>query len=317
MKRKTRLSRKGTSKKVNRLDKVRDAVVSELRAEDTKTVKNYARLKDKDVIDNPTLALLKAESLNELARRQSMLSEWKTGKIPPEKKREGVSDTFIQKSKPKESFIRKLVRGEHKVAGLVGKGFQEYMKVISGEKARDIEEGIATIGMKPEEKKKYLETARKAQAEAERKEAEEERAYYPGVSEVHADVGVEQELRAKKEFPWEPEHVKEAKEFVDHRKAIDEGREPVRAQEPEHIQDRREHYEGDDEKSAPVVINVYAGGKKQGAEVSKAVAEGKAEPLSDAEEEESVYDIINEGRAEMDDERREIEKLKREARNVD
>jgi len=297
MKRKTRLSRKGTSKKVNRLDKVRDAVVSELRAEDTKTVKNYARLKDKDVIDNPALALLKAESLNELARRQSVLSEWKSGKksgIPP------VSQ------KPKESFIRKLVRGEHKVAGLVGKGFQEYMKVISGAKARELEETIATIGMKPEDKKKFLETARQKEAEAEKKEVEEERAYYPG----H-----ETEEEMEKDMPL---HAKEAKEFVDHRKALERGDEPVRAQEPEHVKDRRESLENDDEKSAPVVINVYAGGKKQSVESSESVAESKGKPVSDEEEdEEDAYDIIDEGRAEMAEEQREIEKLKRDFRRID
>jgi hypothetical protein len=296
MKRKTRLSRKETSKKVNRLDKVRNAVVSELRVEDTKTVKNYARLKDKDVIDNPALALLKAESLNELARRQSVLSEWKSGKIPPVAKSE----------KPKESFIRKLFRGEQKVAGLVGKGFSEYMKVISGEKAKEIEEGIATIGMKPEEKKKFLETGRKKEAEAEKKEAEEERSYYPG----H-----ETEEEMEKDMPL---HAKEVKEFVDHRKSLEEGREPVRAQEPGHIKDRREHFEGDEEKPAPVVVNVYAGGKKQGVEASESVAESKGKLVRDEEEdEEDAYDIINEGRAEMAEEQREIEKLKREARNVD
>jgi hypothetical protein len=313
MKRKTRLNRKGTSKKVNRLDKVRDAVVSELRAEDTKTVKNYAKLKDRDVIDNPALALLKAESLNELARRQSVLSEWKSGKIPPISKSE----------KPKESFIRKLVRGEHKVAGLVGKGFQEYMKVISGGKARELEEGIATIGMKPEEKRKFLETARQKESEAEKKEAEEECAYYPG----H-----ETEEEMEKDMPL---HAKEAKEFVDHRKALEEGHEPVRAQEPEHIKAKRKGLEDSDaepspvkrvprllaekeEGSAPVVINVYAGGKKQSVEASESVAESKEKLVRDEEEdEEDVYDIINEGRAEMAEEQREIEKLKREARNVD
>jgi len=299
MKRKTRLSRKGTSKKVNRLDKVRDVVVSELRSEDTKTIKKYADLKDRDVIDNPALALLKAESLNELARRQSVLSEWKSGKIP------------AGKQKPKESFIRKLVRGEQKVAGAVGKGFQEYMKVISGVKARELEESIATIGMKPEEKKKFLETERKKEAEAEKEEAEEERAYYPGHE-------TEKEMESEEkgiEFPWEPEHAKEAKEFVDHRKAIEKGHEPVRAQEPEHVKDRRESLENDDEKSAPVVINVYAGGRK--AEAPEIVAEGKVGRAMDEEEDENVYDIIDEGRADIEDEQREIEKLKREGRRID
>jgi hypothetical protein len=298
MKRKTRLSRKETSRKVNRLDKVRDAVASELRAEDTKTVKNYARLKDRDVADNPTLALLKAESLNELARRQSTMAEWSSGKIPPVTKSE-------KSQKPKESFIRKLFKGEQKVAGLVGKGFQEYMKIISGEKARDIEESIATIGMKPEDKKKFLEKERKIQAEAERKELAEERSFYPGG---------ESEEEMEKDMPL---HAKEAKEFVDHRKALERGDEPVRAQEPEHVKDRRESLEAD-EKSAPVVINVYAGGKKQSVEASESVAESKEKLVRDDEEdEEDAYDIINEGRAEMAGEQREIEKLKREFRRID
>jgi len=299
MKRKTRLSRKETSKKVNRLDKVRDAVVSELRAEDTKTVKNYAKMKDKAVIDNPTLALLKAEALNELARRQSTMSEWSTGKLPPVAKKD---------AKPKESFIRKLVHGEKIVAGLVGKGFQEYMKVISGEKAREFSEGIATIGMKPEDKKKFLEAERVKQKEAEKKELEEERSYYPGYSAEDEELKpkfvvaakpelVEREVVIEKPVARNVE-VPEGKECV---VVCGKGISKVEVRKPGKSEsvDVSEHEEG--------LHDILDEGHAE-------LTRGNAELTKDKDEayEESVWDVIDEGRAELNEEMRDHERAKKE-----
>jgi hypothetical protein len=156
----SRLKRGMNKPKESRLVKVRSQIVMELRQEPTVKVRDYARIGDKAVLENPAMALLRSEARKELQRRKTALAEWKTGRLPPE-------------AEKKESLISKIVRGEQKALGLVGKGIHEYMKLISGETAHELQEAIETAGMKPEEKKAYLRKKKEAEEKA-RKEEEKE-----------------------------------------------------------------------------------------------------------------------------------------------
>jgi len=118
----------------------------------------YAGISKKDALANPTLGLMKEEAIKEIGRRKMLLQAWEKGKPSP--KIEG------------ESVLKKIVHFGKKGAHLLGKGVQEYMKVISGEKARELSDWISTLGMSDEEREQYL----KAQSgEADKEERREER----------------------------------------------------------------------------------------------------------------------------------------------
>lgn len=161
MVKRSRLKRRASKPKEARLTKIRSQIAMELRQEETVKVKDYARIGDKAVMENPAMALLRSEAREELRRRKTSLAEWKTGRIPPE---------VVKK---KEGMITKILRGEKTVMGWVGKGLHEYMKLITGETAREFEEWGETVGMKPAEKKAYLKKKREAEKKAKKKEEEE------------------------------------------------------------------------------------------------------------------------------------------------
>jgi len=142
----SRLPKGNTKMKNGRLTK---QITSEMKSLSTVRVKKYATLTDKSVQNSPVLAMTRHAAQRELAVRQQSMSLWKTGKAKA------------------EPLAPKVVKGAKKVAELAGKGFQEYMKVISGAKAHELEEWIATAGMKPEEKKKAIVQLQKERAEAE------------------------------------------------------------------------------------------------------------------------------------------------------
>jgi len=145
-------SRTRLSRKPSRLgnDRLKRQIVSELKVLPTERLKKYATLSDKAVLGSPVLSLTKSEARAELARRAETLQSWKTG---------------VRGAK--EPLAPKIVKGAKKFAELAGKGFQEYMKVISGAKAQELEEAIASIGLKGKEKEAYLKKHRKELAEAE------------------------------------------------------------------------------------------------------------------------------------------------------
>lgn len=143
----SRLSKGSTRMKNGRL---KTQITSELKSLPTVRVKKYATLSDKSVMNSPVLSSTRDAAKKELAFRQQSMSLWKTGKV---------------KSEPTAA---KVATGAKKVAELAGKGFQEYMKLISGAKAQELEEWIATAGMKPEDKKKVV-----AKIQRERQEAEQ------------------------------------------------------------------------------------------------------------------------------------------------
>ena len=87
---------------------------------------------------------------------------------------------------------------------MAGRGTQEFFKVVSGEKARELEESIATVGMKPEEKAKYLGQLRKERAA---REKEDSFALFPPDVDVPdlrvanvAEEGARELRRARKEM---------------------------------------------------------------------------------------------------------------------
>lgn len=131
-------------------DRLKRQVASELKVLPTERLKKYATLSDKAILGSPVLSLTKSEARAELARRSQTLQTWKAG---------------VRGAK--EPLAPKLVKGAKKFAELAGKGFQEYMKVISGAKAQELEESIASIGLKGKEKEAYLKKHRKELAEAE------------------------------------------------------------------------------------------------------------------------------------------------------
>jgi len=171
MNRKTRLPKGQNVKKKTRLksDKSRHEVVDLVRKVPNDRLFKYAGISKKDALVNPALGTIKEEAIKEIGRRKMLQKSWAKGKAPP--KLEG------------ESVLHKIVHFGRKGAHLLGRGVQEYFKVISGEKARELEEWIETIGMSEEEKKKFHEARQKHLAE----EREEERAELAKISPLLAE----------------------------------------------------------------------------------------------------------------------------------
>jgi hypothetical protein len=105
---------------------------------------------------NPVLSLTKAEAQHELLSRQKEMLVWEKG-----------AGALV----PKEPLAPRIAKGLRKAFELAGKGTYEFGKVITGEKAHEVEEAIATAGMKPEKKAKYLEQMKQERAAREKEEA--------------------------------------------------------------------------------------------------------------------------------------------------
>jgi hypothetical protein len=139
----TRLSRSG--KLAVRDSRLKSQISSELKGLPTERVKKYATLAHSVTRDSPVLELTKVVAASELARREASLQTWKKG----------------AKAEP---FTKRFVRGAKTFAEYAGKGVRAYGKVLSGEAAQELEESIATIGMKESERKKYVKQLRKERA---------------------------------------------------------------------------------------------------------------------------------------------------------
>lgn len=148
---KTRLQRKLVGgRKETRLE-----IPKSMRQLSNKQVEAYAATKARD----PIAKAVKQAALAEVARRNRMLQQWKRGAPPKKKKGKPLFKLPKRKEIPKEAL--KAVRGG---VGILG-------KALSGELAREFEEGIATVGMKPEQKREW-----KAEQKAkERKRVAEEK----------------------------------------------------------------------------------------------------------------------------------------------
>jgi len=130
----TRLSRSGSSMKGN--GRLRRQIASELKGMPTERVKKYATLSAKVTAGNPVLAETKQVAEQEIQSRAGQLAVWQKGRAaltpkPPIKFREGMKK-FLQ---------------------FAGKAAKVYGKAMSGEWQEELQETIATAGMKPKEKK--------------------------------------------------------------------------------------------------------------------------------------------------------------------
>lgn len=130
----TRLSRSGSSMKGN--GRLRRQIASELQGMPTERVKKYATLSKNVTAGNPVLAETKQAAELEIKSRAGQLAVWQKGRAaltpkPPIKFREGIKK-FLQ---------------------FAGKAANVYGKALSGEWQEELQETIATAGMKPKEKK--------------------------------------------------------------------------------------------------------------------------------------------------------------------
>jgi hypothetical protein len=151
----------------------------------TERVVKYASISESRASVDPVLASMRAAAVSELAQRQQLAQIERKGVQPP-------------KTTDRKAGIRKF-------AEFARKGAQFGAKALSGELATEFQEGIATIGMKPEAKKKFLEAERKEAAKA---EAEEE------------DVW---DIVAKGSMEWQEERdemLREQEKAFGHRKRI-------------------------------------------------------------------------------------------------
>ena len=145
-------SRLSRSSRLGGVDsRLRTSIASNLKTLPTARLKKYAELSKGTVSGNPVLALTKAEAQHELLNRQKEMLVWEKGAGALAKK---------------QPLAPRIAKGFRKALELAGKGAREYGKVISGEKARELEESIATVGMKPSEKKAVLAQLRKERAAA-------------------------------------------------------------------------------------------------------------------------------------------------------
>ena len=153
MKRKTRLAKgQGSMKDRSRLTTTkneptgndsRHEIVTMMRDIPSSRVMKYAGIKNELANANPAMGMLKEEAIKEVGRRKMLMTSWKVGKASPEE------------AKSKKPLREQLLNWTQKGAHYLGRGVEEYMKVITGEKAQELQEWIETTGMSPEEKKKF------------------------------------------------------------------------------------------------------------------------------------------------------------------
>jgi len=150
-------SRLSRSSRLGGVDsRLRTSIASNLKTLPTARLKKYAELSKGTVSGNPVLALTKAEAQHELMDMQKEMLVWEKGAGALAKK---------------QPLAPRIAKGFGKALELAGKGAREFGKVISGEKAREFEDVIATAGMKPDEKAKYLEQAKAERAAREKEES--------------------------------------------------------------------------------------------------------------------------------------------------
>jgi len=148
MVKRNRLSRNG--KGMRKEDRLRKDVSVIVRGLPNDRLLKYAGVSSSD----PVASRLAQASREEIQRRKHLQQVWAKG---------------IEATKPKKGIpIKKYAQD---VFGMVGKGINEYVKLISGEKAREFEEAVDTAGMTPEQKKAYK-LKKQREREAEQKEME-------------------------------------------------------------------------------------------------------------------------------------------------
>lgn len=143
--RRSRLSRSSSSMKG--AARLRRQIASELRGMPTERLNKYATLSVKVTAGNPVLSATKEVAVQELANRAGQLALWQKGGGALSK-REAVRE------------------GAKKFFKLAGKVAKVYGKALSGEWQSELEESIATSGMKPKEQKAYIAKMRKERAKS-------------------------------------------------------------------------------------------------------------------------------------------------------
>lgn len=284
MAKRTRLKKgQGSMKDRSRLTPVKNGsrheAVEMMRNVPSSRVLKYAGMKKGAVESNPAMHMLKEEAVKEVGRRKMLLNAWKRGKPSPEE---------AKGKKPLLGHVKEWVqKGTH----YLGRGVQEYMKVITGEKAKEMEEWIGSMGMSEAEKKKFHEARvqhEKESAEAEQREIAKISPMFAGVEETPEQAEAERKEIAKisplvagEPAPPEPEPVK---------RAPPEKPEPVAPAPP--VREVK--------KDAKTVINIYTGEaeRKPAPEPVEEVTEAK-EPVDRDDDLGDVFDVVNEERAEL------------------
>lgn len=162
MNRKTRLPKGAGSKKRDRLTRESN----DSRKEAAKMLQSVSSERLSRYVGAPQLGVVHEEAKKELQKRRESLEHWKRGKP-------------VAGAQPKEPLIRRVAGAARKGVQLIGKGLQEYAKLLSGEKARELEESIETAGMKPEDKAAYIKAKRESEAKALAEEEKELKPYFP------------------------------------------------------------------------------------------------------------------------------------------
>jgi hypothetical protein len=150
----------------NNKDRLKREVTAKMKGLSNERLIRYAQISEKEAMVNPTLGILKEVATKELDLRQKQLAVQKRGAV-------GLLP------KPKADVRSKV----QQALGLLRKGVGEFFKVVSGEKAREIEEAIATVGMSEAEKQAFkskVEEQRRAEA---REEAEVFERFAPALVE--------------------------------------------------------------------------------------------------------------------------------------
>jgi hypothetical protein len=197
MVKRTRLKKGNGSRKKDRLQILK----SQIQNLPNERLQVWATISGKEALANPSLGSLKELATKELEQRAKLKAIQKKGAV-----------ALLPKQK---TDVREKVQ---KAVDLFRKGSSEFMKVLTGVKAQELEESIASIGMSNEEKKKFhAERVKQMQADAEEEErlfglapSSEEEAIQKAKTEAKAEV--EREIMREKMNREVEKAKKEARE---------------------------------------------------------------------------------------------------------
>jgi len=158
MVKRSRLRRGASAKKDSRLKL--EQMVGKL---STAQLESYSSLKS----DDPIAELLRNKANSEIARRDRVLQRWGVAAVEHEKPKKPAAG-LVAEAKKLVAEAAKVLGGGAKAAG---EGAKMMGKVMSG----DLELDIATAGMKPAEKKRYIAQRKAEMLKREKAEAEEVR----------------------------------------------------------------------------------------------------------------------------------------------
>jgi len=292
MNRKTRLPKGAGSKKRDRLTHESN----DSRKEAAKMLQSVSNERLSRYASRPEFGVVHEEAAKELQKRKELLGFWKKGKPLPAEA--GVK---------KEPLIRRIAGTARKGVQLIGKGLQEYAKLLSGEKARELEESIETAGMKPEDKAAYIKSKREAEAKALAEEEQEMKQYFPMAYPEEEEPAAEKPVSlAKPERPAAPERKEEGRTTINiypsERKA--EREKPPRDEEEHDVEETGVEPEEEN------AFDIIAEGRRELAKDRADLDEDRAEFASDDFASEIADDVrgLSEDAAELQEDRADIER---------